>query len=48
MAAFKLLAMKRAKNILNASPDTKKAMLRSLGLGESATAEDVVASMIGE
>ena len=48
MAAFKLLAMKRAKNILNASPDTKKAMLRSLGLGESATAEDVVASMVGE
>lgn len=47
-AAFKLLAMKRAKNILNASPDTKKEMLKSLGLGDSAKAEDVVAAMVGE
>ena len=46
--AFKLLAIRRARNILNASSATKKQMLRALGLDESASEGDIVKAMTGE
>ena len=46
--AFKLLAIRRARNIMNASGATKKQMLRALGLDESAGESDIVKAMTGE
>ena len=46
--AFKLLAIRRARNIMNASGATKKQMLRALGLDESASEGDIVKAMTGE
>ncbi|MBP5463148.1 MAG: hypothetical protein J6Y20_13640 [Lachnospiraceae bacterium] len=46
--AFKLLAIRRARNILKASGETKRAMLNVLALDDSASESDIVKAMTGE
>ena len=48
LSAFKLLALKRARNILNASDDTKQQMLTALGLSGNPSAEEIAEVMTGE
>jgi len=46
--AFKLLAIRRARNILNASEATRKEMLGTLGLDRNAGESDIVKAITGE
>ena len=48
MEAFKLLALKRAANIKNASDATRIQMLGALGLDDSASVEDIAKAITGE